>query len=333
MLRAAVSPGRRGLRPRRRASRSAEATPERRVGSSFDARAGRARRAEKARAAPDFDVDGDAEVAAQIVALRRAEGEVLPAPPEVLFSPALQPAVQPGMRAKVVGWLSEVCLHLRLRRATLYLAVHYLDVYLSRRRGVPVAALQLLGVSALLVAAKAEEIHAPKTSALSAMCAGACPPAEMLDMELALLDALEWRLFAPTTHLWLGLFAQRLRCAWPHDAVAAFVRGATALLDLALHVPRHTAQAYSLLAASALHLQHGDADATAALSGYGAHEFGPVCAWLAALMGAPAVVVLEAGDAAWVLPGARHDDALEAAASSNARVVDHLVAEIGAGRI
>lgn len=80
-----------------------------------------------------------------------------------------QPHVNSSMRAVLVDWLVLLSQKLQLRPETLYLTCHLLDVILSstvieRRQ------LQLLGVSALFVACKQEEIHPPAAKDLCAVC-------------------------------------------------------------------------------------------------------------------------------------------------------------------
>ena len=64
------------------------------------------------------------------------------------------------MRGILIDWLVEVAEEYRLEAETLYLAVNYIDRFLSQ---VPVnrSKLQLVGVTCMLVAAKYEEIHPP----------------------------------------------------------------------------------------------------------------------------------------------------------------------------
>ena len=47
----------------------------------------------------------------------------------------------------------------RLHRETFYLAIDYVDRYLSKQRNIPKTRLQLVGVTALFVAAKTEVRH------------------------------------------------------------------------------------------------------------------------------------------------------------------------------
>ena len=57
------------------------------------------------------------------------------------------PAIQPRMRAILLDWIIEVCEVYRLHRETFFLAVDFIDRYLSLTRDVPKNRLQLIGTS------------------------------------------------------------------------------------------------------------------------------------------------------------------------------------------
>lgn len=61
------------------------------------------------------------------------------------------------MRAILLDWLNEVCEVYKMYRETYYLAVDYIDRYLSRKKGLMKTHLQLLGVTALFIAAKVND--------------------------------------------------------------------------------------------------------------------------------------------------------------------------------
>lgn len=65
------------------------------------------------------------------------------------------------MRTILVDWLIEVHHRFELMPETLYLAINLIDRFLSVKT-VPRRELQLLGISAMLIAAKYEEIWAPE---------------------------------------------------------------------------------------------------------------------------------------------------------------------------
>eukprot|EP00171_Calliarthron_tuberculosum_P018334 IDg18334t1 len=108
-----------------------------------------------------------------------------------------QSEVTGKMRAILIDWLVDVHAKFRLRAEVLHLAVCLVDRYLSvaqTRR----ARLQLVGVSAMLIASKYEEICAPEVSEFVAVTDSAYARAEILAMEAAILNALGFRLDAPS---------------------------------------------------------------------------------------------------------------------------------------
>lgn len=94
----------------------------------------------------------------------------------------------PRMRAILLDWIMEVCEVYKLRRVTYYLAVDYIDRYLTIKPDVPKTQLQLVGVSCLFMAAKLEEIYPPRLSEFSYVCDGACTDSEILSCELLILN-------------------------------------------------------------------------------------------------------------------------------------------------
>lgn len=94
----------------------------------------------------------------------------------------------PRMRAILLDWIMEVCEVYKLRRVTYYLAVDYIDRYLTINPDVPKTQLQLVGVTCLFMAAKLEEIYPPKISEFSYVCDGACTDAEILTFEILILN-------------------------------------------------------------------------------------------------------------------------------------------------
>ena len=75
-------------------------------------------------------------------------------------APQGQRDINATMRGILIDWLVEVAEEYRLEAETLFLAVNYIDRFLSY---VPVnrSKLQLVGVTCMLIASKYEEIHPP----------------------------------------------------------------------------------------------------------------------------------------------------------------------------
>ena len=66
------------------------------------------------------------------------------------------------MRAILLDWMAEVCNEFQIKRDTYYIAVNYIDRYLSIVYNIKKIELQLIGVTALWVSSKIEEIYAPR---------------------------------------------------------------------------------------------------------------------------------------------------------------------------
>lgn len=118
------------------------------------------------------------------------------------------PGLQPRMRAILLDWLNEVCEVYKLHRETYYLSVDYIDRFLSRKKEQKKTHLQLLGITALFVAAKVEEIYPPKIGEFAYVTDGACSEDDILREELLLLSELQWSINPVTVMGWLGLYMQ-----------------------------------------------------------------------------------------------------------------------------
>uniref|UniRef100_A0A182YT61 Cyclin-like domain-containing protein n=1 Tax=Anopheles stephensi TaxID=30069 RepID=A0A182YT61_ANOST len=112
------------------------------------------------------------------------------------------------MRAILLDWLNEVCEVYKLHRETYYLAVDYIDRYLSVKEGLKKTHLQLLGITSLFIAAKVEEIYPPKIGEFAYVTDGACTDEDILREELIVLSTLEWKINPVTVMGWLGLYMQ-----------------------------------------------------------------------------------------------------------------------------
>ncbi|KAL9974395.1 hypothetical protein ACROYT_G011419 [Oculina patagonica] len=170
--------------------------------------------------------------------------------------------LQPRMRAILLDWLTEVCEVYRLHRETYYLAIDFVDRYLSIKHDIAKQRLQLIGTTALFIAAKIEEIYPPKLSEFAYVTDGACTENEILNEELLMLKGLNWNLTPITVNSWLNIYLQ-LSCLAsknsktsnfnvPHYPPQQFVQ-VTQLLDLCILDVGSLQFSYSILAASAVY--------------------------------------------------------------------------------
>lgn len=124
------------------------------------------------------------------------------------FMMSKHPNLQARMRSILIDWLSEVCEVYKLHRETFYLALDFVDRYLSTVTNVPKHDLQLIGITCLLISSKIEEIYPPKLADFSFVTDGACDEADILTKELVILKALNWDLTPMTVNGWLCVYMQ-----------------------------------------------------------------------------------------------------------------------------
>eukprot|EP00584_Thalassiosira_punctigera_P006871 CAMPEP_0172526048 /NCGR_PEP_ID=MMETSP1067-20121228/1054_1 /TAXON_ID=265564 ORGANISM="Thalassiosira punctigera, Strain Tpunct2005C2" /NCGR_SAMPLE_ID=MMETSP1067 /ASSEMBLY_ACC=CAM_ASM_000444 /LENGTH=374 /DNA_ID=CAMNT_0013309471 /DNA_START=233 /DNA_END=1357 /DNA_ORIENTATION=+ len=113
-----------------------------------------------------------------------------------------QQYINERMRSILVDWLVEVHLKFKLVPETLYLTVNIIDRYLAKTE-VSRPKLQLVGVTALLIASKYEEIYPPELRDLVYICDRAYSKLEILDMEEIILKKLEYQITIPSAHAFL----------------------------------------------------------------------------------------------------------------------------------
>lgn len=106
------------------------------------------------------------------------------------------------MRSILVDWLVEVHLKFKLVPETLYLTVNVIDRFLEKSE-VSRPKLQLVGVTALLIASKYEEIYPPELRDLVYICDHAYRKEEILEMEEKILKTLEYQITIPSAHAFL----------------------------------------------------------------------------------------------------------------------------------
>ncbi|KAJ4824118.1 hypothetical protein Tsubulata_008865 [Turnera subulata] len=114
----------------------------------------------------------------------------------------LQLDINSRMRAILVDWLIEVHRKFELMPETLYLTINIIDRFLAVKV-VPRRELQLVGMSAMLIASKYEEIWAPEVKDFVSISDNAYMREQVLAMEKAILGKLEWYLTVPTLYVFL----------------------------------------------------------------------------------------------------------------------------------
>lgn len=165
-------------------------------------------------------------------------------------------------RAVLVDWLAEICSNLKMRDTTWALAVSLLDRYVAVER-VSLRRLQLAGATAVFIASKHEERVPVRLARLVDCCAGAVKSADILVVERAILNALNWLVRASLPLLFveaicygekqkklakyaakIALLDNRLTAVAPPIVAAASTAVAAACLNIAapnpsVEVPKH----------------------------------------------------------------------------------------------
>ncbi|KAF1377267.1 hypothetical protein PFLUV_G00198920 [Perca fluviatilis] len=101
-----------------------------------------------------------------------------------------------NMRAILVDWLVQVSLKFRLLQETMYMTVGIIDRFLQDHP-VPKKQLQLVGVTAMFLASKYEEMYPPEISDFAYVTDRAYTTAQIRDMEMTILRTLKFQLGRP----------------------------------------------------------------------------------------------------------------------------------------
>ncbi|KIW21055.1 hypothetical protein PV08_01634 [Exophiala spinifera] len=107
-----------------------------------------------------------------------------------------QHEIQWSMRSVLMDWLVQVHLRFNLLPETLFLTVNYIDRFLSCKV-VSLAKLQLVGATAIFIAAKYEEINCPSVQEIVYMVDGGYTVDEILKAERFMLTMLQFELGWP----------------------------------------------------------------------------------------------------------------------------------------
>lgn len=158
-----------------------------------------------------------------------------------------QPDINGRMRAILADWLIEVHLKYRLRPETLYLTINIIDRYLTR---MPVMRkrLQLVGVTAMFVASKFEEINPPEIQDFVYITDNAYTIDNLLQMECYMLTTLAFQLVSVTPFHFADRLQRFNRCSNVHRSLSHYLLELF-LLDIRMmrYPPSHLVSAALLL--------------------------------------------------------------------------------------
>jgi hypothetical protein len=101
------------------------------------------------------------------------------------------------MRGILVDWLVEVHYKFKLNGPSLWLTVNLLDRYLQRV-SIFRDKLQLVGVAALLIASKFDEVHPPEVAECVHITDNSYTKKEVLNMEYNIFETLDFQVCVPT---------------------------------------------------------------------------------------------------------------------------------------
>jgi len=116
-----------------------------------------------------------------------------------------QKDINPSMREILCDWLIEVHLKFKLLPETLYLTVNLIDRFLSTT-SIYRNKLQLVGVTAMLIASKYEEIYPPIVSDFVYITDNAYKREEILEMEEKMLKKLQFSIHFTSPYRFLQRF-------------------------------------------------------------------------------------------------------------------------------
>ncbi|XP_034246063.1 G2/mitotic-specific cyclin-B2-like isoform X2 [Thrips palmi] len=157
-------------------------------------------------------------------------------------------SISPRMRAVLVDWLVDVQLQYHLLQETLYLAVQILDRYLQAVPTVGKRYLQLVGVAAMYVACKYEEVYMPDIGDFVFITDNAYDKQQLLSMEVQIVKTLEFQFSRPISLTFLRRFSKVVEANPIHHCFSKF------FLELAMMEYSLCHVRPSLIAAAALYI-------------------------------------------------------------------------------
>ncbi|KAM3935791.1 cyclin-A1 [Leptodactylus fuscus] len=158
--------------------------------------------------------------------LRQAEVKRRPKP----YYMRKQPDITSTMRTILVDWLSEVREEYKLRSETLFLAINYLDRFLSCM-SVLRGKLQLVGTAAILLASKYEEIYPPDVDEFVYITDDTYTKKQLLRMEHLLLKVLAFDLTVPTINQFLLQYIHKHNGGMKAEHLAMYMSELTLLQE------------------------------------------------------------------------------------------------------
>ncbi|KAK4360488.1 hypothetical protein RND71_019440 [Anisodus tanguticus] len=168
------------------------------------------------------------------------------------------------MRAILIDWLIEVHHKFELKEETLFLTVNLLDRFLEKQ-AVAKTKLQLVGLVAMLLASKYEEISVPVVNDLVLISASAYTRKDVLEMEKLMLNTLQFNMSVPTAYVFMRRFLKAAQADKKLEVLSFF------LIELCLLEYEMLKHPPSFMAAAAIY--------TALCTLYGVKQWSKTCEW------------------------------------------------------
>lgn len=149
------------------------------------------------------------------------------------------------MRSVLIDWLIQVHLKFHLLQETMYLCVQIIDAYLMAV-DVPKMQLQLVGVTAMFVASKYEEMYVPAIDDFVYMTDNTYTKAEIRTMEISILKQLDFMFCKPFPLHFLRRFSKAGQADPKQHTLAKY------FMELSLHCSEFSPLDPSYLAACSL---------------------------------------------------------------------------------
>ncbi|XP_037929642.1 G2/mitotic-specific cyclin-B-like, partial [Teleopsis dalmanni] len=133
-----------------------------------------------------------------------------------------QEEVSPKMRGVLVDWINEVHLQFHLVPETFQMTVAIIDRYLQNVKDTKRSQLQLVGVTALFIATKYEELYPPALSDFVYITDDTYNAKQILQMELKVFKAIDCNLSRPLPIHFLRRYSKAAKAEDSHHTMAKY---------------------------------------------------------------------------------------------------------------
>lgn len=120
--------------------------------------------------------------------------------------------INPFMRAVLVNWIASVQESFHMNRSTFHTAIAIVDRYLNCH-SIEKEKLQLLGITAFMIACKMEEVFPPTPKDCIYICDDTYKKEEAVAMERFISETLQYRFYFPTSFSFLVYFLETIRAS------------------------------------------------------------------------------------------------------------------------